>query len=61
MFLTFFYRCAKAGTLRVEFVGVDKTGFANFNSMEVEEELSATDGTYSTPVADSGTVQVILN
>ena len=37
-------RCAKAGTLRVEFVGVDKTGFANFNSMEVEEELSATDG-----------------
>lgn len=34
----------KAGTLRVEFVGVDKTGFANFNSMEVEEELSATDG-----------------
>lgn len=44
VFLTFFYRCATAGTLRVEFVGVDKTGFANFNSMEVEEELSATDG-----------------
>lgn len=44
VYLTFFYRCAKAGTLRVEFVGVDKTGFANFNSMEVEEELSATDG-----------------
>lgn len=44
VFLTFFYRCAKAGTLRVEFVGVDKTGFANFNSMKVEEELSATDG-----------------
>ena len=44
VFLTFFYRCAKAGTLCVEFVGVDKTGFANFNSMEVEEELSATDG-----------------
>ena len=44
VFLTFFYRCAKAGTLRVEFVGVDKIGFANFNSMEVEEELSATDG-----------------
>lgn len=44
VFLTFFYRCAKAGTLRVEFVGVDKTGFANFNSMEVEEELPATDG-----------------
>lgn len=44
VFLTFFYRCAKAGTLRVEFVGVDKTGFANFNSMEVEEELPVTDG-----------------
>ena len=44
MYLTFFYRCAVGGTLRVEFVGVDKTGFANFNSMEVEEELPATDG-----------------
>ena len=44
VFLTFFYRCAKAGTLRVTFDNVDKTGFANFNSMEVEEELSATDG-----------------
>ena len=44
VFLTFFYRCAKAGTLRVEFVGVDKTGFANFNSMETEEELAETDG-----------------
>lgn len=44
VFLTFFYRCAKAGTLHVTFDNVDKTGFANFNSMEVEEELSATDG-----------------
>lgn len=44
VYLTFFYRCAVGGTLRVEFVGVDKTGFANFNSMEVEEELPATDG-----------------
>lgn len=44
VYLTFFYRCATGGTLRVEFVGVDKTGFANFNSMEVEEELPATDG-----------------
>lgn len=44
VFLTFFYRCAKAGTLRVTFENVDKTGFANFNSMEVEEELSVTDG-----------------
>lgn len=44
VFLSFFYRCAKAGTLRVEFENIDKTGFANFNSMEVEEELAATDG-----------------
>ena len=44
VFLTFFYRCAKAGTLRVTFENVDKTGFANFNSMEVEEELTVTDG-----------------
>ena len=44
VFLTFFYRCAKAGTLRVEFLDVDKTGFANFNSLEVEEELDVTDG-----------------
>ena len=44
VYLSFFYRCATKGTLRVQFVDVDKTGFANFNSMEVEEELSATDG-----------------
>ena len=44
VYLTFFYRCAAAGTLRVEFLDVDKTGFANFNSLEVEEELAETDG-----------------
>ena len=44
VYLTFFYRCAAAGTLRVEFLDVDKTGFANFNSLETEEELAATDG-----------------
>ena len=44
VYLSFFYRCAKAGTLRVEFLDVDKTGFANFNSMEVEEEIDVTDG-----------------
>ena len=44
VYLSFFYRCAKAGTLRVEFLGIDKTGFANFNSMEVEEEIGVTDG-----------------
>lgn len=44
VYLSFFYRCAKPGTLKVEFENVDKTGFANFNSMYVEEELAATDG-----------------
>ena len=44
VYLTFFYRCAKAGTLKVRFENVDKTGFANFNSMEVSEEIAATDG-----------------
>ena len=44
VYLTFFYRCAKAGTLRVRFENVDKTGFANFNSMEINEEIAETDG-----------------
>lgn len=44
VFLTFFYRCAKAGTLTVEFENVDKTGFENFNSMHVEEKIAETDG-----------------
>lgn len=44
VYLSFFYRCVKAGTLRVEFLDVDKTGFANFNSLETEEELEVTDG-----------------
>ena len=44
VYLSFFYRCAKAGTLRVEFLNVDKTGFANFNSMVVEEHVDVTEG-----------------
>lgn len=44
VYLSFFYRCAKSGTLKVEFENVDKTGFANFNSFLVEEELDVTDG-----------------
>lgn len=44
MYLSFFYRCAKAGTLKIGFENVDKTGFADFNSMEVIEEIAATDG-----------------
>lgn len=44
VYLSFFYRCAKAGTLRVEFLDIDKTGFANFNSLEAEEAIDVTDG-----------------
>lgn len=44
VYLSFFYRCAKPGTLKVEFENVDKTGFANFNSFLVEEELAVSDG-----------------
>lgn len=44
VYLSFFYRCAKAGTLKIGFENVDKTGFADFNSMEVSEEIAATGG-----------------
>ena len=44
VYLSFFYRCAKAGTLKIGFENVDKTGFADFNSMEVSEEIAETDG-----------------
>ncbi len=44
VYLSFLYRCAEAGTLKVRFEGVDKTGFENFNSMDVEEGLAETDG-----------------
>lgn len=44
VYLSFLYRCASAGTLKVRFENVDKTGFENFNSMDVEEELAVTDG-----------------
>lgn len=44
VYLRFFYRCAKGGTLKIGFENVDKTGFADFNSMEVSEEIAATGG-----------------
>lgn len=44
VYLSFFYRCAKAGTLKIGFENVDKTGFADFDSLEVSEEIAATDG-----------------
>lgn len=44
VYLSFFYRCAKAGTLKVGFEGVEKVEFADFASMEVRETLGVTDG-----------------
>lgn len=44
VYLSFFYRCAKSGMLKIGFENVDKTGFADFNSMEVSEEIAATGG-----------------
>ena len=44
VYLSFFYRCEKSGTLKIGFENVDKTGFADFNSMEVSEEIAATGG-----------------
>lgn len=44
VYLSFFYRCAKTGTLKIGFENVDKTDFADFNSMEVSEEIAATGG-----------------
>lgn len=44
VYLSFLYRCASAGTLRVRFENVDKTGFENFNSIDVEEQIAVTSG-----------------
>ncbi len=44
VYLAFFYRCATAGRLTVDFENVDKSGFADFNALHVEEDLEATDG-----------------
>lgn len=44
VYLSFFYRCKKSGTLKVCFENIDKTDFENFNSMEVLENLEVTEG-----------------
>lgn len=43
VYLSFFYRCKKSGTLKVCFENIDKTDFENFNSMEVLEDLEVTE------------------
>lgn len=44
VYLSFFYRCVKPGKLTVRFDNVDKTGFENFNSFDIEEDLVETTG-----------------
>jgi len=46
VYLSFFYRCAEPGTLKVAFENVDKTGFVEFDSLNIEEQLQSTDGLY---------------
>lgn len=43
VYLSFFGKVIKGGTLKVEFTDVDKSGFENFNSFKVEEELATTE------------------
>lgn len=44
VYLGFFYRVAEAGILTVGFDGVDKTGFAEYDSFNVEQNLEVTSG-----------------
>lgn len=44
VYLSFYYRCTKAGQLTIAFEHVDKEGFADFNSLDVDEQLAVTDG-----------------
>ena len=46
VYLSFFYRCADPGTLKVTFEGVDKTGFVEFDSLNIEEQLESTGDVY---------------
>lgn len=44
VYLSFFYRVAKAGRLTIKFDGLDKTGFENFNEFTYDGEMGVTDG-----------------
>ena len=44
VYLSFLYKCTKAGRLKIDFEGVDKTGFEKFSTFAVDEEIGATDG-----------------
>lgn len=44
VYLSFFYRIAKAGRLTIKFEGLDKTGFENFNEFSYDGEMGVTEG-----------------
>ena len=44
VYLSFFYRVAKAGRLTIKFERLDKTGFENFNEFAYDGELGVTEG-----------------
>lgn len=44
VYLSFFYRCETAGTLKVGFQDLNKTGFNDFEAMSEERVLNATEG-----------------
>ena len=44
VYLSFYYRCASPGTLSVTFENVDTTGFETFTSLNVTQQLAATQG-----------------
>lgn len=44
VYLSFFYRVAKAGRMTIKFEGLDKTGFENFNEFTYDGELDETEG-----------------
>lgn len=44
VYLTFLYRCYKGGSLHICFDNVDKSGFADFESMDITETIEPTEG-----------------
>ena len=44
VYVSFFYKCTKAGALLITFENVDKTGFVDFTSLSVLKTVETTDG-----------------
>lgn len=43
VYLSFFYKCTKAGRLKVSFENSDKTGFEDFEMFSIDEQITETD------------------